>query len=82
METHCQTLAGILGRKTKVTNPMTDTGISRRTALLQLGAAWLIPAALAAQVEPGEAASLQSEAARCLNAYRANAGLAPLSPNA
>lgn len=52
---------------------------SRRTILRQLGAAILAPAALIGETKPGEAASLQAEAAGYLNAYRAKAGLAPLS---
>jgi uncharacterized protein YkwD len=82
METYCQALAGILGRQTKVIKPMNITSLSRRTAMLQLCAVLLIPAALVAQAEPGDAASLQSEAAAYLNSYRAKAGLPPLAPDA
>jgi uncharacterized protein YkwD len=56
--------------------------ISRRSALLQLGVLVLSQTALVLQTGPSEAASLQSEAARYLNAYRSKAGLAPLSSNA
>jgi uncharacterized protein YkwD len=52
---------------------------SRRTVLSQLGVAILVPAMLIGETKPGEAAALQSEAARFLNAYRAKAGLARLS---
>jgi uncharacterized protein YkwD len=52
---------------------------SRRTVLSHLGAAVLVPAALIGETKPSEAASLQAEATRYLNAYRAKAGLAPLS---
>jgi uncharacterized protein YkwD len=61
---------------------MNITSLSRRAALLQLGAALLIPAALVAQAEAGDAGSLQTDAARYLNAYRAKAGLTPLAPEA
>ncbi len=61
---------------------MKAENFSRRIVLAQLGAAILGPAALLGQTQPGEAASLQSEAARHLNAYRAKAGLAPLSSDA
>jgi uncharacterized protein YkwD len=61
---------------------MNAPGISRRSVLLHLGAAALIPAAFALQTGSAEAESLQSEAAAYLNTYRAKAGLPPLAPDA
>lgn len=59
---------------------MKPANFSRRTVLSQLGATILVPTALIGQTRASQASSLQSEAARYLNAYRAKAGLAPLSP--
>ena len=59
---------------------MKPANFSRRTVLSQLGATILVPTALIGQTGASQASSLQSEAARYLNAYRAKAGLAPLSP--
>ena len=61
---------------------MKAENLSRRTVLAQLGAAILVPATLLSETQAGDAASLQSEAARYLNAYRAKAGLAALAPDA
>jgi uncharacterized protein YkwD len=58
---------------------MNEPNVSRRAALQQVAAAFLLPAAFLVETSPANAASLQSEAARYLNAYRARAGLAPLS---
>ena len=61
---------------------MQHESLSRRTVLGQVSAIMLSPAALLSQTLQSDAASLQSEAARHLNAYRARSGLAPLSPDA
>jgi uncharacterized protein YkwD len=61
---------------------MKPANFSRRTVLSQLGAIILVPTALIGQTEVSHASTLQSEAARYLNAYRAKAGLAPLSSEA
>lgn len=53
----------------------------RRQFLQLTAAALLAPSSFLLSVSEGGAASLQSDAARLLNAYRAKAGRAPLSPN-
>jgi uncharacterized protein YkwD len=58
---------------------MNNSNVSRRAALQQAAALVLLPAVFLVQSAPVEAASLQSEAARYLSAYRGKAGLAPLS---
>lgn len=58
---------------------MTPEFLTRRSFLRWIGAAAIAPAVLFGGAADGEAASLQSEAARYLNAYRAKSGLAPLS---
>jgi uncharacterized protein YkwD len=58
---------------------MKSENISRRTVLAQVVAAALGSAALLFSTQAGQAASLQSEAAHYLNAFRAEAGLSPLS---
>jgi uncharacterized protein YkwD len=79
MERDCQTLAGILRLSPIRISPLNASAISRRSVLQQLGATVLAPAALFLHTQSSEAASLQSEAAHYLNAYRAKAGLGPLS---
>jgi uncharacterized protein YkwD len=58
---------------------MNEFNISRRAALQQIAAVALLPGFIVMQTVETEAASLQSEAAKHLNAYRAQASLAPLS---
>jgi uncharacterized protein YkwD len=53
----------------------------RRRFLQIMAAAMLVPSSLILSNSQSAAASLQSEAARYLKAYRERAGLGPLSPN-
>jgi uncharacterized protein YkwD len=56
--------------------------LERRQFLLMAAVAMLVPPSILMSTAQAEAVSLQSEAARYLNAYRAKAGLKPLSSNA